>query len=201
MTESLHNELFAEPKSSVSLKLIAVIAAVVVSIGLLAGYAYLRQRHAGQTASTVAATAPVAAPKLPVKALIKIDDPTLEPGASTLAGTVVNTSNEPLSNLAVEMELFYRTGEASDKKTLPIEPSTLQPQQEGRYSVRVSTKDYEFGRLVALRSNSTAIGFNTSAGQARDREVTPSKTVNVDQKPGGKRDEFLNSPDNPARVP
>ncbi len=203
MTESLHDELFVEPKSSFSLKVIAAIAALVVTIGVFAGYAYLRQRHAGQAVSTTAPQMTTAAPRLPAKALIKIDDATLQSGKTTLSGTVLNTSNEELSNLSVELELVRRANDSGDTKIVTLQPSTLQPNQEGRYSIQVPAQDYAYARLVGLKGgpNSVALGYNATQGQKRPLERTPSKTITVDQRPGSKRDEFLNSPDNPARVP
>lgn len=200
MSNSLHEELLLEPKTSTGLKIIAAIAAVVVATLLLGGYFILRQRHA----ETVAASIPAAEPRPEPKAIILVDDATIGGGKSTLAGTVKNTSNETLSNLQIELELKSRKGAGAEKRLVPVEPAELQPNQEGRYSIQLAVQDYASARLIGLKSGGdlAAVPYTTGQGQKRQPERLESKTITVDKRPpGGKRDEFLNSPDNPARVP
>jgi hypothetical protein len=203
MTESLHEELFAEPKSSLSLKLIAVIAALVVTVAVFAGYAYLRQRHTEDSGLSATTSKAVHEPKKSPKALIRIDDATLQAGKTVLAGTVLNTSPEPLVNASVELELKRRKDAVAERKLIPLEPSTLEPHQEGRYSIQLQAQDYLSARLVGLRAgaDSSSVAFTTTQGQKRPPERIESKTITVDKRPPSKRDDFLNSPDNPARVP
>ena len=200
MSNSLNEELLLEPKTSTGLKIIAVLAAVVVAALLLGGYFMLRKRHA----ETIAASIPVAEPRPEPKALILVDDATIGGGKSTLAGTIKNTSNETLSNLQVELELKSRKGAGAEKRLVPVEPADLQPNQEGRYSIQLAVQDYASARLIGLKSGGdlAAVPYTTGQGQKRQPERLESKTITVDKRPpGGKRDEFLNSPDNPARVP
>ncbi len=200
MSNSLHEELLLEPKTSTGLKVIAAIAAVAVAALLLGGYFFLRQRHA----DSVAATVPVVQPRPEPKAVILIDDATIGGGKSTLAGTIKNTSNETLSNLQVELELKSRKGTGPEKRLVQVEPADLQPGQEGRYSIQLQVQDYASARLIGLKSGTdlAVVPFTTAPGQKRQPERLESKTINVDKRPpGGKRDDFLNSPENPARVP
>lgn len=201
MSNSLNEELLLEPKGSTGLKIVAAIAAVAVAALLLTGYFYLRQRHAGEAAAANQGAAPE--PRRPPKAMILVDDPTVGTGKTTLAGTVRNTSNETLTDLQVELELKSRKGAGAEKRLVKVEPSDLQPEQEGRYSLQLLAQDYASARLVALRSGSqlTSVPYTTAQGQKRQPERLESKTITVDKKPPGKRDGFLNSPDNPARVP
>jgi hypothetical protein len=204
MTDSLHDEIFVEPKGSLSLKVIAIIAALVVTVLVFAGYSYLRQRHAEDTARSAAASQPPLEPKKPSKAVVRIDDAMLRGGNTILGGTVTNTSTERLSDVSVELELKRRKDATIDRKIVALEPTSLEPQQEGRYSIELEAQEFSSARLVALRSGpgATAIGFTTAQGQKRPPEVVGSKTITIDKRaPGGKRDDFLNSPDNPARVP
>ncbi len=147
MSDSLHEELLLEPKSSTGLKIIAAIAAFAVAVLLLLGYFYLRQRHAEET---VAGANQVAAPepRKPPKAMILVDDPTIGGGKTTLAGTVRNTSNEHLAGLQVELELKSRKGAGTEKRLVKLEPSDLKPEEEGRYSVQLQAQDYSSARLV-----------------------------------------------------
>ena len=200
MSNSLHEELLLEPKTSTGLKIIAALAAVVVAGLLIGGYVLLRQRHAAE----VAATAPVVEPRPEPKAIILVDDATIGGGKSTLAGTVKNTSNGTLSNLQIELELKSRKGADPEKRLVPVEPADLQPNQEGRYSIQLAAQDYASARLIGLKSGAdlAAVPYTTGQGHKRQPERLESKTITVDKRPpGGKRDEFLNSPDNPARVP
>jgi len=201
MSNSLNEELLLEPKSSTGLKIVAAIAAVAVAALLLAGYFYLRQRHAGETAGANQLAAPE--PRKPPKAIILVDDPTVGGGKTTLAGTVRNTSNETLTGLQVELELKSRKGAGAESRLVKLEPSDLQPEHEGRYSLQLQAQDYASARLVALRSGGdlASVPYTTGQGQKRQPERLESKTTTVDKRPPGKRDEFLNSPDNPARVP
>ncbi|HKO42757.1 MAG TPA: FxLYD domain-containing protein [Pyrinomonadaceae bacterium] len=200
MSNSLNQELLLAPKTSTGLKIIAALAAIVVAALLLGGYFMLRQRHA----ENVAASIPVAEPRPEPRAIILVDDATIGGGKSTLAGTIKNTSNGTLSNLQVELELKSRKGAGAEKRLVPVEPADLQPNQEGRYSIQLAVQDYASARLIGLKSGGdlAAVPYTTGQGQKRQPERLESKTITVDKRPpGGKRDEFLNSPDNPARVP
>ena len=201
MSDSLQEELFAEPRSSTSLKLIAALSAVVIGVLVLAGYAYLRRRHAENTASSLAAARPSPEPRPSPKALVVVDEALLKGGTTTIGGTVKNTSSEPLGPLSVEVELKRRRDGGADVKLVALEPQQLDPQQESRYSLQLKAQDYSSARVTALRIGSdTAVAFTTAQGQKRPLERLESKTVVVGT-PKSKGGEFLNTPDTPARVP
>jgi hypothetical protein len=202
MTDSLHEQLYVEPRSSLGLKLIAAISAIVVAIALLVGYAYLRQRHAG-IADATAKSQRSPEPKKPPQALILVDDALLQGNKTIVGGTVKNTSTERLGQLAVELELKRRKDAVTEKKLIGVEPSEIEPGQEGRYSLELKTQDYGSARLVGLRGrpDSTSVVYTSGPGQKRPPERLESKTIVVDRPSSSKRSEFLNSPDNPARVP
>lgn len=203
MTDSFHEEIFVEPKSSLTLKVIAAIAALAVTVLLFVGYAYLRQRHAEDAGSTSTGQAPGAEPRKEPKALIRVDEALLSGGKTTLGGAVKNISNEKLTGVSVELELKRRKDGLAEKKLVMLEPAELEPDQEGRYSLQLQARDYSSARLMALRagSDSAAVPYTTGQGQKRPPERLESKTVTVDKRASSKRGEFLNTPDNPARVP
>jgi hypothetical protein len=204
MTDSLHEQqLYVEPKSSLGLKLIAAIAAIVVTIAVLVGYAYLRKRHASSAVSPASTAQTAAEPKKLPKAMILVDEALLQGSKTLVGGTVKNTSTERLARVAVELDLKRRKDGLTEKKLIVVEPSQLEPGQEGRYSLELKTQDYGSARLVGLRagSDSSLIAFTSGAGQKRPLERLESKTIVVDRPSSAKRGEFLNSPDNPARVP
>ena len=192
-------EVFIEATESSSLKIAAAISALVITALVFVGYAYLRKRHA-QSAAPDQQTA-AAQPKAPPQALILVDEALLQGSNTLLGGTVKNISNERLAGLSVELQLKRRSGGSTEKRQVPLSPADLDPSQEGRYSLQLKAQDYGSAKVVALQSGSQAtIPYSIAPGEKRPPERLDSKTIKVD-KPPGKRSEFLNSPDNPARVP
>ena len=208
LTDSSHTDLLIEEKQPASRKLAAILAAVLVTAVLVAGYAYLRRRHSQQVAAQAlqaqqerAVQNPTAAPKGPAKAHILVDEALLKGGQTIIGGTVKNTSNEKLSGLAVELVLRRRKDASVEQTSVPIEPADLEPNQEGRYSLKLPAQDYSAVRLVSLRSgDSNLLAYTSSPGQKRPPERIEPKVVIVPRS-GSRGGEFLNSPDNPARVP
>jgi hypothetical protein len=165
------------------------------------GYTLLRKRHAENLAASAPVSTSVAEQKGPVKAVILVDDALLEGNKTTLGGTVRNTSTETLQGLSVELELKHRADGTAERKIVALQPASIGPQQEGRYSIQLKAQDYSAARVVALKTSANQeIAYTTAAGQKRPLERLESKTITVDKR-SSKRDEFLNSPDNPARVP
>jgi hypothetical protein len=200
MMESQQDELFVETSSSAAPKLLAGLAAIVVTASVFAGYTFLRKRHAEDSASLV--PQPAAATNAPPKALIIIDEALLQGGKTKLGGVVRNTSSEKLDGLLVEMELRRRSDGGLETRSIPLSPAQLESQEEGRYLLELKAQDYNSARLVALKGgpNSVPLPYATAQGQKRPLERIEPKTIVVGR-PSGKGGEFLNSPDNPARVP
>ncbi|HEV7747710.1 MAG TPA: hypothetical protein VGO56_22110 [Pyrinomonadaceae bacterium] len=203
MVESHQDEQFAEPKSSTGLKVVAALSALLITALVFTGYTLLRKRHA-QDSGSLSALSPAspAEPAKPPKALIIVDEALLQGGKSTLGGIVKNTSAEKLEALAVELELKRRKDGVIEKKLVLVDPGLLESQQEGRYILEIRAQDYSYARLVGLKAgpNSSPLAYTTAAGQKRPPERLEPKTIIV-VKPAGKGNGFLNSPDNPARVP
>lgn len=203
MTESLREGLFVEPKSTFGLKLIAAISALAVTIAVLVGYAFLRQRHVNNAAAQPSSSQNSPEPKKSPKALILVDEATLKANKTIVGGSVKNTSTETLRQVAVELELKRRKDGSPEKRLIGLVPSQLEPAQEGRYSLELISQEYGSARLVGLKSgtDATSIAYVSGPGQKRPPERLESKTVIVDRPSTSKHGEFLNSPDNPARVP
>jgi len=196
-------EAFAESKRSPAIKILGAVMALALTGAVFAGYTYLRNKHAREAAATLASQSVAAEPKGPPQALIIIDDAMMRAGKTLLGGTVKNTSTQKLGPLSIELELKRRKDSGIDTKLLVLEPTTVEPQQEARYSIEIQTQEYGSARVIALRAEgvSQPIPYSTAQGRKRPLERTESKTLTVDKRKPGKRDEFLNSPDNPARVP
>ena len=195
-------EAIARERDSSKRKLLAVVCAVGISAVLLVGYGYIRKYHAEKviadnTPPPVAETGP----KGPPVAHVVVDEPTLEKGMTTIGGVVKNISRQELSGLSVVLEFRRRKDSGIEENLLPVTPAQLQPEQEGSYSLRVSAHDYASIRLAGLKADpqSSLIAFHSSQGKKRTPERLEPKTIVV--KRAGKPGEFINSPDNPVRVP
>ena len=203
LTDSVDSELLHEEKTSFGRKLIAGLLALVFTAAVLSGFLYFRNRHVKQNlAESQARAALTNAPKGPAKADILMDEALLKGGQTIIGGSVKNISQETLSGVVVELELKRRTGGTSERMTIPLSPGQLEPNQEGRYSVKLPAQQFSAVRLVNLSSepDATQLAFTTGVGQKRPLEKIEPKVVVV-PRPPSKGGEFLNSPDNPARIP
>jgi hypothetical protein len=193
-------EVFIEATESSGLKIAAAIAALLITAMVFAGYFFLRKRQA-QSAAPVQQTA--GTPKAPPQALILVDEAMLQGTNTLLGGTVRNTSNGKLYALSVELELKRRKTDTTERKQVPLTPADLDASQEGRYSLQLKAQDYISARVVGLHTGSpdVLVPYTLAQGEKRPLEKLESKTIKIDKSAPGKRSEFLNSPDNPARVP
>lgn len=199
ITESEHEEIFIEASESSGLKMVAAVSALVITALIFVGYAYLRKRQAQSNASLQ--QAPIAQPKASPQALILVNQALIQGSNTLLGGTVRNISNDKLNSLSVELELKRRKDGTTEKKLVAVNPADIDPAQEGRYSLQLRAQEYASAKVIALHTGTEAtLPYTLAQGDKRPLERLDSKTVIVD-KPPGKRSEFLNSPDNPARVP
>ena len=182
--------------------LIGLICAVLLTGLVFGGYIYLRKRHERQ----VAAAAELEVKKNAPKVEVLVDDAMVNGKATVLGGTVNNISTEALPNLAVELQLRRRLTGASETKFVAIDTPLLPAGGSARYSVEVVTQDYSTSTFlrVVTGDNKTPVAFRAMAGAPRPPMDAPgSKTVVVGgaPRPSGKGDEFINTPNNPGRVP
>jgi len=183
-------------------KLLALVCAVGVTAILLVGYGYIRKYHAQRViADNTPPPVVDAGPKGPPLAHVIIDEPSLSKGMTTIAGVVKNISKQELTGLSVVIELRRRKDGGLEESLLPVAPGQLQPDQEGSYSLKVPAQDFASIRLAGLKSDpgSDLIAYSSSQGKKRTPERLEPKTIVV--KRAGKPGEFLNTPDNPGRVP
>jgi len=195
-------EAIAREKDSTRRMLLGVVCAVAITALLLTGYAFMRRLHARQVLANQAPPPTTdTGPKGPPLAHILVDQPSLDKGTTTVGGVVRNTSSAELNGLSIALELHRRKDNISEQKFVPVQPGTLQPQEEGAYSIKLSASDYGSITLVGLRANPDAklIAFTTAPGKQRTPERIEPKVVVV--KRPGHPGEFINTPDNPTRVP
>lgn len=182
---------------------VGVLCAVLLTAAVFGGYLYLRNRHARETAARELAEAKEIRPVLPPKAHIYVDDAMTKGSQTTIGGTVQNISGEQLSDLSVEINLTKRKDGFTDTKVISLEPHDLAPGEQGRYSFGIVTQDYSAARILGLKSGNpkAQIPFKTLPGAQRPLEKTPEGKTIVVSRPRHRGEEFLNTPDNPARVP
>lgn len=200
--DPFHSEqAVTQQHDSTKRKLLAVVCAVGVTAILLAGYAYFRKFHAQQVLENTTSPVAESARKGPALAHVVIDEPTLEKGTTTVGGVVKNISNRPLSSVSVTLELRRRKDGKNEQTVLAVTPAQLQPQQEGSYAAKVSIDEFASVRLAGVQVDpqSTTIVYTASQGKKRQPErLQPQIVVG---KGTTKTGEFINTPDNPGRVP
>jgi hypothetical protein len=195
-------DTIARERETTKRMLLGIVCAVAVTALLVVGYVVIRRLHAQQLqASLTPPPVTDSGPKGPAVAHIFVDQPSLERGSTTIGGVVKNISEKELSGLNVSLELLKRKGGGSEQRLVPVDPGTLQPQQEGSYVLKVSALEFGSIKIVGLQADpeSKFVAFTTSPGKQRTPERLEPKVIIV-KKPG-KPGEFINTPDNPARVP
>lgn len=191
-----------QQKESTKRKLLAVVCAVAVTAVLLTGYALIRGYYERQKlAAAAAAAAAEPPPKGPALAHVVVDEPTLEKNMTTIGGVVKNISGRQLSGLSVTLELRRRKDNKMEQAVLPVTPAQLQPQQEGEYAAKFEIGDFASVRLAGVQADpqSTVIVHSSSQGKRRAPERLQPQIVI--KKGTGKPGDFINTPDNPGRVP
>lgn len=180
--------------------LVGVLCALLVTGLVFGGYLFLRKRHERQVAATEALAVKKNSPKVEVL----VDDAVVKGKTTTLSGTVHNISPETLQNIAVELALRRRAGSGIETRVVVTDAAVLPPDGRARYSLEVATQDYStstFTRVIG-GNDRTPVAFKAMPGNAAPPMESPaSKTVVVDKPNSGKRDEFINTPNNPGRIP
>lgn len=182
-------------------KLLAVVCAVGVTAILLAGYAYFRKYHAQRVLQNATPAVAETPHKGPALAHVMIDEPTLEKGMTTVGGVVKNISNQPLSGVSVTLELRRRKDGKSEQTVLAVTPGQLQPQQEGSYAAKVSIDEFASVKLASVQADPQATVIVHTASQGKKRPPERLQPQVVEGKRTTKPGDFINTPDNPGRVP
>lgn len=197
-----HEEAIAQQHDSNRRLLLGIVCAVAIAALLIAGYAYIRRNHAERIlAENTPPPVTDSGPKGPALAHVVVDEPMLEKGFTVIGGVVKNTSDRELSGVSVVLELRRRKDGVVEEQALPVSPSVLQPHQEGSYSLKAPSQDFASIRLTGLKTDpqSTLIAYTSAQGKKRPPERFEPRTIVV--KRSGRPGEFINSPDNPGRLP
>jgi hypothetical protein len=183
-------------------KLVAVICASALVIALLCGFLFLRKRQADRLEAARRAEQSQRA-VAPVRAQIFQDEVRLKGSEAVVGGTVKNISGAPLEDLSVEIALKGRASQTAATKLVRLSPDSLQPGEEGKYSLQISPTEWAGAQVVHLRSQAQGVDipFKPELGSKRPLEKPPAGKVVVEQRPRRKGDDFINTPDTPIRIP
>ena len=197
-----HEDAIAQQKETNKRLLLGIVCAIAVTAIVVAGYTYIRRYHAQRIlAENTPPPVTDSGPKGPPLAHVVIDEPTLEKGFTVIGGVVKNTSERELSGVSVVLELRRRKDGGLEEQSLPVSPAVLQPQQEGVYSLKAPAQDFASIRLAGVKADpqSALIAFSSAQGKKRPPERFEPRVIVV--KRSGRPGEFINTPDNPGRVP
>ncbi|HLL15702.1 MAG TPA: hypothetical protein VK388_11600 [Pyrinomonadaceae bacterium] len=183
----------------------AIACALAVAAALLVGYRHLRAR---QLALVRVAQQTEQAPKIvaPPEAQIFEDEARLKGSQALITGTIRNISDKRLEALSLEMELKRRgNSQAVERRNIKVEPADIAPGEEGRYTLSLASSEWSGARVLSLNSGrrTEAIAFKSAVGARRPPERLPegNPKVVIVPRPRPKGEEFINTPDNPTRIP
>lgn len=179
--------------------LVGLLCALILTGTVLGGYLYLRKRHERQVAAATA----VENKKKAAKVEVFVDDATVNGKTTLLSGTLHNISNEPLRNLAVELQLRKRLGSGVETRTIAADAKELPPDGTARYNLEVPVADYisaTFFRVVT-GDDRAGVAFKALPGAARPPLDAPASKSVIVNRPAPRGEEFINTPNTPGRVP
>jgi hypothetical protein len=179
---------------------IGIVCALLLTGIVLGGYLYLRKRHEREVATAVEnAKTRALAPKVEVL----VDDATLNGRQTVLGGTVHNISTETLRNLSVELELRRRVGGGLETRAVTPDQTELAPDGRSRYGLELLAQDYSTARLLRIVAgeNRQELPFKALPGAPRPPMPVPAGKTVIVKRPTPRGDEFINTPNNPVRVP
>jgi len=195
----------SEDRSSTLRRVLAVVCALTVTAGILFGYSYLSWRNSERLRLQQAAEVPAQKPSPSPQAVVFVDEAMIKGPQAVIGGTVQNISPAKYTNLKVEIELKRRKDGGVETRMLDLVPSEVEPEQQGRYSLNVPSREYRESKVLSIRSGEgfTFVPFKTMPGASRPKERLPeSKTIIIKPSPRrGNGEEFINTPETPVKIP
>jgi hypothetical protein len=197
-------EDFAQTSKRSPFALTAIVCAVFISFALFVVYLAARRFFSNRRIEKTNVSSSVRVSPAEIQAFE--NEPVPKGSVAVISGTLRNISPEDLTGLSVEIELRRRDDGALEQIELPVEPRDLAASAEGRYATMIPARVYSGVRLSRIKSaaRATDITFKSAPGERRPLEPPPSPKTIIVNRPSASRkkgDEFLNTPDNPARLP
>ena len=184
---------------------LAMLAGLCATALLLGGYFYLRTRHAAQTLASEQQQSTTAQKAVPLEVKVFEDEAMIKGAQVLVGGTVQNVSNAPLADISLELQLTRRADGATELRKIAVTPKDLAPNEQGRYSLTVLSRDYRQARIVRVLSGTRTneVAFATVPGA--QRPPGPSQQTNktiIVNRPAGRSSngDFINTPDTPTKI-
>ena len=180
--------------------LVGFLCALLLTGTVLGGYLYLVKRHERQVAAALDVET---RKKAAAKVEVFVDEATANGKTTVLGGTIHNISNEPLHNLAVELQLRRRIGGGVETRTVVPDTTDLPPDGRARYTLELPVQNYisaTFLRVIAGEDHAE-VAFKALPGAPRPPMPDPAPKSIIVGRPAPKGGEFINTPNNPGKVP
>jgi len=183
---------------------VAVVLALVFTGGVLGGYLYLRKIHAERELQKQAALTPPPKPVPSPQMEITEDEPRIKGTNAQVSGRVKNISSTRFEGINIDFALTKRDDGSLEGKKVEVTPANLNPGEEGQFSFTVS-RDYKAVKVSSVRAGNATqeIAFKSVQGSKRPFEGPPETKTVIVKRPntGSGKDDFINTPDNPSKVP
>ena len=181
----------------------AVAAAILLTALVLAGFLFLNKRHRETEVQQQLAAQPPAVPVPSPQVVLTQDEARLKGPNALINGSIRNISGRQFHKVNVELELVRRSDGGIENKQAAVNVATLDSNQSGNYSFLVSREYKTIKVSRILEGDSQAeLPFRAEAGAKRPLEgPPPTKNVVVNRSFHGKGEEFINTPDNPSKLP
>lgn len=183
---------------------LSIICAVGITSALMLGYSYLRWRHAQKLRAEETAQNPVQVPTPSPQVQVFVDEAMIKGSQALLGGAIQNISQNQLTSVTLQIELKRRKDGSSEVRSLAVEPADLNSGQIGRYALTIPSHEYRESHVQSIKADQALKGvpFKLMPGTERPDERLPTREIIV-TKPSkrSKGEEFINTPDNPVKVP
>jgi len=181
--------------------LIGLLCALLLTGTVLGGFLYLVKRHERQVAAAVELEKQK---KATPKVEVFVDEATVNGKTTVLGGTIHNISDESLHNVAVELQLRRRAGGGVETRVVSPDTTELPVDGKARYTLELPVQNYvsaTFSRVIAGNDHAE-VAFRALPGAARPpMEAPAAKTIIVGRPAPRGGEEFINTPNNPGKVP
>src|SRR5262249_50440709 len=96
--------------------------------------------------------------------------------SATISGIVKNISDEPVGPLQVELLLTKREdARITDTKLIQVEPAKLAPNEEGKYELKISAKDYQQSKVSRVLGKEAALRVKKLKDLIQKPQIDPSQ--------------------------
>lgn len=121
----------------------------------------------------LAASKPPPAPEYKAQVLLTRAQLSNNNALAKARGRVINTSDAPLENLSVEVELIRKDGAPPDIRTAPVNPATLAPTQQGIFELDLDSRVYSGHKLRNLFSKDGEVPFSAPGQTKQQPQSSP----------------------------